>query len=239
MNNPVQNLREPLYGAAAAVSADLRAEAAQDALDVLAVAAGWKPVAIVGCGFEAPDFLADVRKAARAAGLETSEGSLWRETGEARGLPSWYTDSLAAIFAEVGVLFVSKRSLDDVPGRLLTAAQEAELLGYPACCVVEYHRRRRLYHLLAIRAIRRQAAGDVTQMRRLADSQVMLTPRSPRERRQLARALRAVFLPYASVAICEICQAEEGSPARKLSERYRRLIAEAGLERLARLVDPA
>jgi hypothetical protein len=239
MDNPIQSLRESLYAAVGAVAGDLRSDAAQDALDVLAVAAGWKPVAIVGCGYDASGFVEAVRAAARPVGLEVAEGRLWREIGEARGLPPWYADSLAAMITGVRVLFVGSQSLQDIPGRHLTPLEEAALLGYPTCCVVEYHRRRRLYHLLAIRAIRRQAGWDVERMRQLANSQVMLTPRSQRERRQFARAMRSVFLPYASVAICEICEAEPNSPARKLSERYGGLIAEAGLERLASLVDPA
>jgi hypothetical protein len=239
MDNPLQSLRDSLSAAVCAVAGDLRSDVAQDALDVLAVAAGWKPVAIVGCGYDASGFGEAVRAAARPAGLEVAEGKLWREIGEARGLPPWYADSLAAMIAGVRVLFVGNQSLQDIPGCLLTATEEAALLGYPTCCVVEYHRRRRLYHLLAIRAIRRQAEGDVERMRQLADSQVMLTPRSQRERRQFARALRGIFLPYASVAICEICETEPNSPARKLGERYRGLIAEAGLEGLANLVDPA
>lgn len=239
MDNPIQTLQGPLWQAAERVPDDLRAEAAQDALDVMAVAAGWKPVAIVGCGYHAPAFVADVRRAADASGLETVEGPLWRETGEASGLPRWYGDSLAKIIGDVRVLFVARQTLTGMPGRALTATEEAALLGYPDCCVSEYHRRRRLYHLVMVRAIRRQTEGDQERARRLAESQVILTPRSERERRQLARATRSIFLSFASFAICGTCEAEADSPARQLSERYRRLIADAELERLASLVDPA
>ena len=58
------DLADRLAAALRTLPAELTRDAAQDALDVLAVAAGIKPLAVVGCGYTAPAFIEQVASGA-------------------------------------------------------------------------------------------------------------------------------------------------------------------------------
>ncbi len=212
--------------------ASLRAEGAQEALDVLAVAAGIKPLALLGVGDADGSVASALLDAARKAGLNVTDTSPWRVAEGWRGLPSWYRDLAELQEGASPVCVVSRPVGASVPagGSEISVGEEAAALGYPKCCVRDFHRKRRLFHIYSLRAVSRQAGGDAEAMRRLARAQTMLAPRSAVERRALALATRTVFAPATSLAMCRVCENATDSAAMRLSARYRALAVDAGAE---------
>jgi len=175
----------------------------RDEIDVAALHAGIKQVAIVDLDFAATD------------GLRVVDGAPWRIEADLRGLPVWYADAVR----EPAVRFVSRAEIP-APGSSLTMAREAALLSYPYCCVIAFHRRRRLFHLLNARAIARQADGDRESMMRLARADIVLAPRGAREQRWLRLATWTSFAAGTSIAMCPDCDARDDSAARRVAQRY-------------------
>src|SRR4051812_22717849 len=67
--------------------------ARQDCLDLLAVARGLKPVALLGCGYETGIWLAALADCAAAGGLAVRRGGVpWLVQEEFAGLPDWYAE---------------------------------------------------------------------------------------------------------------------------------------------------
>lgn len=217
---------EALGAAPAAAPPDLRSMAAEEALEALAVAAGLKPLAILGCGYVAPAFCAAVCAAAAAAGLAVVAGAPWIVNEGGAALPGWYAAAIAEGAATTPIWFIRRTGHDaDIPppGARINACEEARQLGYPLCCVRGFHRRRRSFHRLMAHLIRRQAAGDPAAMGRLARAQVMPTPRSDREVRWLALATHFSIAPFTSIALCRRCETDPMAPARRIGARYRAL----------------
>lgn len=221
-----------LAAAVAVAPVPLRDAAVQDGLDVLAVAAGLKPMAVIGCGYDAPDLLIAVNDAAVLGGLIAQRGRPW--TSAAAVGVAWFAEARQR--SANPVLYVTKREATGqatrLAGQYVDLATEAELLGYPACCVRQFNRQQKLLHLITIRMIARQAEHDETRMRRLVAAQVVPAPRSATEARRLACATRAEFAPHTSIAMCRICAADPGSPAHRISARFRALAVETGFAAL-------
>ncbi|MSO89943.1 MAG: hypothetical protein EXQ89_08285 [Rhodospirillaceae bacterium] len=205
---------------------EARAAAAQDALDVLAVAAGIKPFAAVGWGIESAAFRVAIAAAARRAGLAAFDGPPWIGESGISGR-RWYDQALREDAAATRILLVgspgSEAALRRLAGSRLGAGEEAGVLGYPQCCVKEFHRRQRLFHLITRRMIGRQAQGDETLLGRLTRARVMLAPKTETELKLLLRATRMVFAPFTSIAMCRACEADSGSAARLISARFESL----------------
>jgi hypothetical protein len=235
----VKSLADQLLDAAIGTGNGRRSDSAQDVLDVLAVVAGWKPVAIVGCGYDGTGFVDRVAEAATGAGLATAMGAPWMEEGDLARLPAWYVEPLQEAVGAARILFVGRDPVEGLPGRRLKGVEMARFLAYPVCCVEDYHRRRRTFHRLAVDAIRRQAGDDSQRLIRLARGQFVPTPRSDAEAKRLAAATRTVIAPLTSVAVCRPCEAGGDTPAGRLSEQYRQLVRAHRLEALASLLDPA
>jgi hypothetical protein len=221
-----------LKGIVGAMPPAQRAEGAQDALDVLAVAAGLKPLALLGVGDADGSVVSTLSDAARKAGLNVIDAAPWRVMEGWRGLPSWYRNLAELQEGASPVWVVSRPDAAPVPagGSEISVGEEAAALGYPECCVRDFHRKRRLFHLFSLRAISRQTAGDTEAMRRLAGAQIMLAPRSAAERRALALATRMDFAPATSVAMCRVCENAADSAAMRLSACHRALAVDAGAE---------
>ena len=212
--------------------ASLQAEGAQEALDVLAVAAGLKPLALLGVGDPDGSVANALSGAATQAGLTVTSMAPWRVDAGLRGLPSWYRDNVSVRDDAAVIAAVSQPGGAPLPagGSEISVGEGAAALGYPKCCVREFHRKRRLFHIFSLRAISRQAGGDSEAMRRLARAQVMLAPRSAAERRALALATRTVFAPATSLAMCWVCENAADSAAMRLSAGYRALAVDLGAE---------
>ena len=197
------------------------------------VAAGIKPLAVVGCGYTAPAFIEQVASGAVGNDLVAQMGHPWASTLEPD--IAWFRAARRAMLDTMPVLYVAAHVRDKgfaaLAGQRVDVATEAAALGYPQCCVREFNRQQRLLHLITLRMIARQAGHDEARMRRLVEAQVMLAPRSPAETRALALATRATFAPFMSVAMCRACVSDGDSPARRLSTRFRDLAIESGFDR--------
>lgn len=213
------------------------AHAAQEALDVVAAMAGLKPLALLGQGVDWPGWRDHVVEIATDFGGTATAGHAWVVPGDVHGLPDWYTEPLLAARRAQSTLLVhwSKDFALPEPGRdglaRITEAAEARLLGYPPCCVADHHASQRTYHRLMTDLIHRQAGGGDVQMRRLAESEVVLCPHAPEDRARWRTAMRCHPTPHTSVNMCPACAADPASPARTMSHGYRRLARETGFLR--------
>ncbi len=216
-----------------------REHVAQEALDLVAVVAGLKPVAWLGCGTDDADWLPGVERVLAEFDVSVTPGTGWIVATEIDGLPDWYVEPMMRTHRASRTLLVHRcdavpempvMSDDDVSWA--TAEQEARWLGYPVCCVQDHHRRRRRFHRLTIDLIRHFAGPEEADMRRFAASEVVLRPNTAGEISQWREATRCVPAPYTSVNMCLDCEMDTASPARQLSQSYGRLADDAGLGHL-------
>ena len=213
------------FHAAISAAVDDRTVLAQDLIDVAAAAAGLKPSAVVGFGYSLTDAARQVGAAARVAGMVVAECRPWRATCDVENLPAWYADEVAGLYEAVRVLVFAPRpeelralSASTAP---LTGLLEATALGYPQCCVDAYHQRRNAYHLLNLRMLSRQTDGNEEAMKRLFRAGVTIAPKDDAEADDLTKVTRTVFAPFTSIAICDACDTNDDSPARRISKRFR------------------
>lgn len=227
-----------LRHAVAEAPEDDRAATAQEALDIVAAAVGLKPAAIVGRGRREENLMAAVRTAAMD-GLIVADIPGWLEPIAA--LPAWYAALLHQAAAKERLLLVGLASRRDewqqLSRELPDAFAVARGLGYPSCCVAEFHRRREGYHLISIDMLARQTAGDVESMRRLARANVLPAPLGDAELRAFLQATRTVFAPFTSIAMCGACERDPNSPARRIGADFARLAKDIGFD--VWLIDPA
>lgn len=206
---------------------------AQDLLDVLAVEAGLKPAAIIGFGYPIDDAVDKIIAQTEARGMATGLSHPWRATCDAEDLPSWYADTLARLYASTPIHIVAATpAIQDALVKRnppLSAQQESTILGYPICCVTEYHRRRHTYHVLTLGMLARQVDGNEDRMKRLVQSGVQMSPKGETETTALLQATRTVFAPCTSISMCDACSVDTNSPAMRLSTRFRVLAKESGL----------
>ena len=208
-----------------------RALLAQEALDAIAVAAGLKPAAIFGCGYRDDALMAVVSAVPVGCGLSIGERRGWAVEA---GLPAWYAGPLREAVTAERLLVVGAAAGDQgwrqLMGENPDLDAEARGLGYPSCCVAEFHRRRLDYHLITVGMLTRQAAGDEGLMGRLARARVRPTPRGEAEVRALLQATRTVFAPFTSIAMCAACEQAPDSPARRIGTAFQRLAASVGFD---------
>ncbi len=198
-------------------------------LDLVAVIAGHKPVALI----QSADDLEVVSRLPRPvlASHAVETHPYWLVPEETTGLPDWYARAMGRLRAMTTVhIFASAAGMPFVPPS--SVAAEAALLAYPLCCVAEFYRRRRLHHLVAAKRIRHFAGPDIAKATAYVMSEVMLAPSSAAERAAHAAAINYVLAPYTGVAMCRVCVADVSSPARCLSNAYRAFAQAAGIEDL-------
>lgn len=100
---------------------------------------------------------------------------------------------------------------------------EACLLGYPLCCVRDHYRCSRLMNEALAIMLTRIAKGDIDEMKRLVREDVALDAKIEEEISRLKETFRLVSAPFTSVYMCVECERNSNSPARKMSETYKRL----------------
>lgn len=206
--------------------------AAQEALDFLAMLAGLKPVFLLGRGFNDPAWIDGVRDLARTQKLHVIEGPYWDAAAGTDGLPDWFVAHVRAAFAGRTAWYVcrSRAAAEEVrevcETGTPTVAQEARLLGFPVCCVAEHYARNVDYQRVWLDILRRKAAGDEAEMKRLLADGAALDPESVDERDRLEAAMAVTPCPFTSINMCAACAAGEDTPAKTLSRRYRELAAE-------------
>lgn len=200
----------------------------QEYLDFLAMVAGIKPVFLAGRGFDDPRWTAGVIDIARKVGLRVLTGPIWNAKPERHGLPAWFVafsheargGDAVFICRDDEIAATVQAALDGGP---VTVADEARLLGYPACCVeAAYYRDECLDHAY-YEILKRASGGDEDRMRRLIDEDAQLAAETPEEDALLETAGDVVRAPFTSIHMCPACRRSENSPARKLSQQYRDL----------------
>jgi hypothetical protein len=102
--------------------------------------------------------------------------------------------------------------------------EEAELLGYPLCCVQEHYERGALLYRTFYAMLDRIAKGNVAEMRRLVREKVKVTPGTPDEEADLRRATEFILAPFTSFHICAACTADASRPAYHVSQKYKGLV---------------
>ena len=145
----------------------------QEILDFLAMAAGLKPVFLLGRGLDSPQWVADASGLAGDFGFHVVQGPYWDATPFGK-FPNWYRDHTVVQLAPFRATYVCSSnetaheidSINDAGGRL-SMSTEARLLGYPACCVVAHYDRAVRYHQAIFSILKRFAGGDDAQMQAL------------------------------------------------------------------------
>ncbi|HUZ73998.1 MAG TPA: hypothetical protein VMU87_13525 [Stellaceae bacterium] len=221
-----------LAAAVARLPVSLRATAAQDGLDLLAVLAGLKPLCLAGRGgaFDA-EFRAALVAAAAAASLPVLEAAPWEPQAAPGVLPDWYRAATAQRCAKMRVLYLCRDvGIRDAAAALsaqgrVAAADEAALLGYPLCCVVQHHRQALGLEQLTIAMTARVAQGDPDRMARLIEAGVEPLPASAEEWRDYRRLTAIAPAPATSVNMCAACAGDDASPAAALARSHAALAA--------------
>lgn len=218
-----------------------RDELAQEILDFLAMAAGLKPVFLLGRGLDSPRWVDCAAGLAAEFGFHVVRGIFWDATPFDK-FPRWYRDYTVAQFGALRSVYVCSsaetateiNAINEAGGRL-SMSTEARLLGYPECCVAAHYDSAGRYHQAILSIVKRLAGGDRTQMQALLRSGVPLFPKTPRE----SANMEALFLldpaSFGSWNQCQSCAEDDHSPSAKLSEKYRALAETTDVELLRTL----
>ena len=208
--------------------------APQEMLDFLAMRAGLKPVHLLGRGFDDREWIDGALAMARKAGLHVIEGPIWNAKPPEEAFPIWYRDHLKAIEPVENVYYVCRaegtaeaveRSFGNPP---ISMDEEAQLLGYPPCCVRAHYDRAALLDRTFYKMLERTANGNVEEMQRLIREDAALKAETPDEESALKEATEFTPAPFTSFHMCSACAADPSGPAGQLSKKY---------EALARAVD--
>lgn len=226
-----------LVAALARLPRAARATAWQDGLDLLALAAGLKPVCLVGRGLAEAGWMADMRRIAALNDLPAVDAAPWQPLPGPGCLPAWYLDGTARRRAAPPVLYICRdatAACDVVAlsarGRVAAAA-EAALLGYPPCCVAQHHRQALGLERLIAELVLRRAAGDAGRAAQLVAAGVAPLPASPDEWRRWQALTAIAPAPSTSVNMCDACAADPDGPAAALARRYDALAVAAAYPR--------
>jgi hypothetical protein len=212
------------------------AMAPQEMLDFLAMQAGLKPVYLLGRGLDDSTWISGVESLAKAKGLRVVRGSFWSQPPDHSHLPP----EVAALMtpgerkATKDARYIcrapaTERELRSI-GTTPTIEQEANLLGYPVCCVRDYYARQAAVNRGFALMVRRVGNGDVEEMMRVIREDVGMAPETEEEIDLMARGENPGFAPFTSFQMCSACRDNEGNPARVISREY---------EMLAEAVDPS
>lgn len=192
-------------------------------LDLLAVAAGLKPLCIV---LEESDAAATF---AAREGLPHAVLARWSH----REAPDWYAAARGSARARHPTLHVARdhetlRAAVALSARgVATPEEEAALLGYPLCCVRAHHRRAAALDALVADMTERAAGGDPARMARMIEAGAAPLPLTAEERARFA-ALAAAPSRWTGIVACESCATDPARPAGLLEAAYRALAAQAG-----------
>jgi hypothetical protein len=224
------------------VAPPLDGAAWQDGLDLLAVAAGLKPVCLLGRGDIDPEWLDAARAIAADLGLAARDGVGWLPAAPDDALPRWYREATATRLrgAPVVYLYRDPRAGAGIAalgtGDRVAAAEEAALLGYPLCCVAEHHTKTLALEQLTIALLARLAGEDIDRLRRLVVAGVTPTPREADEWRRFETVAAIDPEPFTSINRCAGCAADPDGPAGRIGRGYRALAAELGYTPPARVL---
>lgn len=201
----------------------------QEILDFLAMAAGIKPVWVAGRGGGDPKWGDRAVALARSMRFHITEGALWLAPDAFDGLPEWYASAASRQTAGLTAHYVSRaRAAADAVQRLagdgrVSVPEEAQLLGYPECCVADHYARARALHGTMHDIVVRAGDGDAARMAAMIGNSDVMTHAAPAERVRIATAMSLIPTPFTSLNMCENCADSADSPAARLSRRYAEL----------------
>ena len=212
------------------VSKDLlNAECAQERLEIVAVKAAIKPVAVLCAGNGNSTYWKDLEKRLWALSLHVCTGPPWLAPSDLETLPEWYSAEWNMRDQRIGWFYISRerkmaQALCDLGrARAFSTEREAELLGYPLCCVRDYHRNVRELHQMNARLIFDLCQGNDEKMRRLVRSGIELRPRDQQEINRFLYLVSPQFAPYTSIAMCTDCRRGLRMDAQRVSQNMKRL----------------
>ncbi len=204
----------------------VRATAAQEAIDFVAMLAGIKPVYVTGRGFDHDGWRAAVLELAASNRLYVVPGPYWEAVRPSSDLPGWFVEAGRKGLDERRAHYIAKgrATADELKalagGGRPDIAQEARLLGFPLCCVEAHYRAAAAFEGATYELLSRRAGGDEEEMKRLAEGPEPLRPESEEERVLLSTAVSVRPARYTSLNMCETCAADPGSPGVRLSATY-------------------
>lgn len=208
----------------------LDTECAQERLEILAVNMGIKPVAVLRAGNGDGCDRKDLEKLIQTFSLYVCAGPRWLAPWDLESLPAWYRTGWSMRDEGPDLLYVSReRSLAQMlcglgRNREHSIGGEAELLGYPLCCVEDYHRKVRELHQMNARLIFDYCKGDREKMQRWVRAGIELKPRGEQERARFLSLVKSHFAPYTSIAMCRDCSRGLSREAECISENMRKLM---------------
>ena len=206
-------------------------EHAQERLELLAVKTGIKPVAVLQAHNGDDCHREELEKSIRALSLYVCAGPHWLVPSDIESLPSWYRTGWSLRDEGPDVLYVSReRSLAQRLRRFgrdgeASIDREAELLGYPLCCVEDYHRKVRDLHQMNARLIFEHCKGDEEKMQRWIRAGVQLKPHDKPEIARFLSLVKSHFAPYTSIAMCGDCSRGLSREAERVSGSMKKLLA--------------
>ena len=202
------------------------ATAGQEALDVVALLAGLKPVYVLGRGFADPGWRDHVLGLAAAWRLHVREGPYWVAAPPPADLPGWFAEIADARLRAGRAHYLARTRAAAAAVAAACAsgrpsiAEEARLLGFPECCVADHYAGAAAYLRASFAILRLRTGGDEAEMRRLAAGDAPLALETEDERALLAAAATVRPARHTSLNMCAGCAATEASPARLLAARY-------------------
>lgn len=209
----------------------VRATAAQEAIDFIAMMAGLKPVYVTGRGFDHDGWRAVVLELAASNRLYVVPGPYWEAVRPSSELPGWFIEIGRKGLDEGRAHYVAKgRAVADEIKALAEegrpeVAQEARLLGFPVCCVEAHYAAAAAFEHATFEILSRRTDGDEAEMRRLAEGPEPVRPETDEERMLLATAVNVRPARYTSLNMCESCAADPESPGAKLSRAHAAMVA--------------
>ncbi|MGY9018551.1 MAG: hypothetical protein ACKVHX_03670 [Alphaproteobacteria bacterium] len=216
-------------------SADRR-ELVAEIHDFLAMLDGLKPVFLHGRGLAPPLWIEEVLELARCLGLCIVEGPFWDATTYEE-LPKWYADHCRAELAPYRAWSICLdepvaalvQNINDASGRL-SVTEEAQLLGYPECCVNAHYQRARQYHRGTLAILNRLAEGDESKMKQFLTRGANLAPATQDEADDFDAAFDIHEPQLGSWNMCPACARETNSASKILSRQYSEVIQKADLK---------
>ena len=212
----------------------VRGAAAQEAIDFVAMMAGLKPVYVTGRGFDHDGWRAVVLELAASHRLYVVPGPFWEAVRPSSELPGWFVEIGRRGLDEGRAHYIAKgRAVADelkalAEGGRPGIAQEARLLGFPACCVEAHYTAAAAFEHATFEILSRRAGGDEAEMKRLAEDPEPVRPETEEEHMLLTTAVSVRPARYTSLNMCESCAADPDSPGARLSATYGALVETLG-----------
>lgn len=213
-----------------------RGELVAEIHDFLAMLDGIKPVFLHGRGLAPPNWIENVLKIAANLELYTLEGPFWDATAYGE-FPEWYAVHCRAELQPYRAWYICRdlaiaevvQKINSANGRL-SITEEANLLGYPECCVTAHYERARRYHRGSLAILKRLAKGDENKMQDLFSGGAHLAPVTAQEINDFDEAFEIHEPEFGSWNMCRACAKETNRTSLELVGKYSEVIQKAELK---------